>query len=49
VVDVNNRVLYVHRSPAGGTYAVRQVLAPGERVVAGFAPHVEVAIEEVTG
>jgi Uma2 family endonuclease len=49
VVDLNNRVLYVHRSPAGGTYAVRQVLAPGERVVAGFAPHVEVAIEEVTG
>jgi Uma2 family endonuclease len=49
VVDLNNRVLYVHRSPTRGTYAERQVLAPGERVGAGFAPHIEVAIEEVTG
>jgi Uma2 family endonuclease len=49
VVDLNNRVLYVHRSPTRGTYAERQVLAPGERIGAGFAPHIEVAIEEVTG
>jgi Uma2 family endonuclease len=49
VVDLNNRVLYVHRSPARGTYAVRQVLAPLERVAAGFAPHIEVGVEEVTG
>jgi len=49
VVDLNNRVLYVHRSPERGTYTVRQVLAPGERVAAAFAPHNDVAIEEVTG
>jgi Uma2 family endonuclease len=49
VVDLNNRVLYVHRSPARGTYAERQVLAPGERVAAAFAAHVEFAVEEVIG
>jgi Uma2 family endonuclease len=49
VVDLNNRVLYVHRSPARGTYAVRQVLAPGERVAAGFAAQIKHAIEEVIG
>jgi Uma2 family endonuclease len=49
VVDLNNRVLYVHRSPARGTYAVRQVLAPGERVAAGFASQIEHGVEEVTG
>ena len=49
VVDLNNRVLYVHRSPARGTYAERQVLAPDERVAAVFAPHVEFKVEEVTG
>ena len=49
VVDLNNRVLYVHRSPARGTYAERQVLASGERVAAGFAPHIELGVEEVTG
>jgi len=49
VVDLNNRVLYVHRAPAGGSYAERLVVGPGERVRAGFAPGIEVAIEEVTG
>jgi Uma2 family endonuclease len=49
VVDVNNRVLYVHRSPAHGRYAERPVLAPGERVAAGFAPHIALGVEEVTG
>jgi Uma2 family endonuclease len=49
VVDLNNRVLYVHREAAGATYAVRQVLGPRERVAPGFAPHVEVGVEEVIG
>jgi Uma2 family endonuclease len=49
VVDLNNRVLYVHRSPAHGTYAERQVLASGERVAAGFASQIEHSLEEVTG
>jgi len=49
VVDLNNRVLYVHRSPARGTYDVRQVLGPGERVAPGFASQFEVGVEEVTG
>jgi Uma2 family endonuclease len=48
VVDLNNRVLYVHRSPEGGNYTQRQVLSPGERVAARFASHIEVAIEEIT-
>ena len=49
VVDLNNRVLYVHRSRSGATYNVRQVLAPGERLAAGFAPDIELGVEEVTG
>jgi Uma2 family endonuclease len=49
VVDLNNRVVYVHRSPGRGTYAERQVLGPGQRVAAGFAPKIEFAVEEVTG
>ena len=49
VVDLNNRVLYVHRAPAGGSYAAREVVGRGQRVEAGFAPDVEVAIEEVIG
>jgi Uma2 family endonuclease len=48
VVDLNNHVLYVHRSPSGATYAERRVLAPGDRVAAEFAPHVEFRGEEVT-
>ena len=49
VVDLNDGVLHVHRSPTHGTYADRQVLAPGERVAARFAPHIEIGVEEVTG
>ena len=49
VVDLNNRALYVHRSPARGTYAVRQVLAPGKRVAAEFASQTELGVEDVTG
>jgi hypothetical protein len=49
VVDLNNHVPYVHRSPAGATDAERLVLAPGERVIGDFAPHIVVTIEEVTG
>ena len=46
---LNNRALYVHRSPARGTYAVRQVLAPGKRVAAEFASQTELGVEDVTG
>jgi hypothetical protein len=49
VVDLNNRVLYVHRSPSGATYTERQVLASGERVAAAFAPHIDFGVEAVTG
>jgi Uma2 family endonuclease len=49
VVDLNNRVLYVHRSLSGAIYTERQVLAPGERVAAVFAPHIDFGVEEVTG
>ncbi|MBV9170598.1 MAG: Uma2 family endonuclease, partial [Chloroflexi bacterium] len=49
VVDLSHRMLYVHRSPAGGTYAVRQAVASEERVAAEFAPHIQIGVEEVTG
>jgi Uma2 family endonuclease len=49
VVDLNNRVLYVHRSRAQGSYASRQVLRPGERVAAEFASQIDLGVEEVTG
>jgi Uma2 family endonuclease len=49
VVDLNNRVLYVHRSPSGASYTERQVFAPRERVAAGFAPDIELSVKEVTG
>jgi Uma2 family endonuclease len=49
VVDLNNGVLYVHRSPEGAMYTERHVLAPGERVAAGFAAKIEFTVEEVTG
>jgi Uma2 family endonuclease len=41
VVDINNRVLYVHRAPEGGRYASRQVLSSSDRITATFAPEVE--------
>jgi Uma2 family endonuclease len=49
VVDLNNRVLYVHRSPARGTYDVRQVVGPGQPIAPGFASQIEVGVEEITG
>ncbi|MBV9895658.1 MAG: Uma2 family endonuclease [Chloroflexi bacterium] len=49
VVDLNNRALYVHRAPSGSTYTDRQVLARGQRVAAGFAPQIEMSVDEVTG
>ena len=49
VVDLNNRALYVHRAPSGSTYTDRQVPAPGQRVAAGFAPQIEMSVDEVTG
>jgi Uma2 family endonuclease len=49
VVDLNNRVVYVHRTPAGGNYAERQVLGPTERLGATFAPEVDFGVHELTG
>jgi Uma2 family endonuclease len=49
VVDLNHRMLYVHRSPERGTYAVQEVLTPPERVAAAFAPQFEIGVEELTG
>jgi Uma2 family endonuclease len=49
VVDVKNRVVYVHGGPAAGRYATRRVLGPSERVRGAFAPEVEFAVAELIG
>jgi len=49
VVDVKNLVVYVHRDPAAGRYATRQVLGPGERIHGAFAPDVEFGVAELVG
>jgi Uma2 family endonuclease len=47
VVDVNNRVLYVHRAPEGGRYTSREVLNVTDRLSAEFAPDVEFEVSEL--
>ena len=47
VVDVNNRVLYVHRAPEAGRYASRQVLGRTDRISALFASEVEFEVAEL--
>lgn len=47
VVDVNNRVLYVHRAPEGGRYAFRRRLSITARVSATFAPEVDFGVAEL--
>ena len=47
VVDLNNRVLYVHRAPEGGGYTSREVLSVTERLSAEFASEVEFSVSEL--
>jgi Uma2 family endonuclease len=47
VVDVQNRVLYVHREPKGGRYASRQMLTIADRISALFSPEVEFEVGEL--
>jgi Uma2 family endonuclease len=47
VVDINNRVLYVHRAPEAGRYASRQVLGRTDRISALFASEVEFEVAEL--
>jgi Uma2 family endonuclease len=47
VVDLNNRVLYVHRAHEGGGYASRRVLSVTDRLSATFAPEVEFEVAEL--
>jgi Uma2 family endonuclease len=49
VVDLNNRVLYVHRLPSAGRYTGRQVLGSDDRVSAVFAPGVEFGVTDLIG
>jgi Uma2 family endonuclease len=49
VVDLNNRVLYVHRAPASGGYASREVLGVTDRISALFAPEVEFEAARLIG
>jgi Uma2 family endonuclease len=47
VVDVNNRVLYVHRAPEAGRYASRQLLTIADHLSASFAPEVDFQVIEL--
>jgi len=47
VVDLNNRVLYVHRAPAAGSYTSRRGVGTGERISADFAPEVDFEVAEL--
>ena len=49
VIDLNNRTIYVHRSPSGGTCTTQQVLAAGAHLNAELAPTVSFAVDELLG
>jgi Uma2 family endonuclease len=49
VIDLNNRVVYVHRNPAAGSYTSRRFVGRGERIAAVFAPDVEFEVSELIG
>jgi Uma2 family endonuclease len=49
VIDLNNRVLYVHRARQTGRYATRRVLGPEEQISAVFAPAVEFRVNDLIG
>ena len=49
VIDLNNRTLYVHRTPAAGRYAARRVFGAGEEISAEFAPDVNFKVDELIG
>jgi Uma2 family endonuclease len=49
VIDLNNRTIYIHRSPCGGAYTTQQVLGAGAHLTAEFAPTVPFAVDELLG
>jgi Uma2 family endonuclease len=49
VIDLNNEAIYVHRAPAAGGYAERQVLRGGEPISAAFVPEVQFTVNELLG
>lgn len=49
VIDLNNNVVYLHRAPDRGAYALRRSLGPGERLSVAFAPEVEFGVAELIG
>jgi Uma2 family endonuclease len=49
VVDLNARMLYVHRTPLDGAYRLRAVRVRGDEVSAHFAPAVSFTIDEILG
>jgi Uma2 family endonuclease len=49
VIDVKNRVLYMHRGPTDGRYAVRHVLSGADHLAADFAPEVQFVVTELMG
>lgn len=49
VIDLNNRVLYVHGSPADGRYTSQRVLGSSESISAAFADGVRFKVVELIG
>lgn len=49
VVDLRNQLVYVHRSPQGGSYLARTLARRGDQLQAHFAPAVSFAAAEILG
>jgi Uma2 family endonuclease len=49
VIDLNNKTVYVHRTPSDGAYTTRLVLSAGDQLSARFAPTMQFAFEELLG
>jgi Uma2 family endonuclease len=47
VIDLNNRLLYVHRAPAAGAYTTQLVLTSGEKVSTEFGSDREFGVAEL--
>ncbi|MBA4017195.1 MAG: Uma2 family endonuclease [Pirellula sp.] len=49
LVDLQNERVEVYRTPAGGSYAEKQVLARGERIVCGTFPQLALDVAAILG
>jgi Uma2 family endonuclease len=49
VIDLNNKLVYVHQKPSDGAYATRLVPSAGDQLSAQFASTVQFGFEELLG